>query len=80
MKVLHIIPSLSPSRGGASAAAIGMCKALAQSGIDVDIATTDDDGEFELDTFITHIMPLDQINEAFDLMHEGKSIRSVVHF
>lgn len=38
------------------------------------------DGEFELDTFITHTMPLDDINEAFTLMHEGKSIRSVVHY
>lgn len=38
------------------------------------------DGEFELDTFITHTMPLDEINSAFELMHEGKSIRSVVHF
>lgn len=37
-------------------------------------------GEFELDTFITHTMPLEQINEAFDLMHEGKSIRSVIHY
>lgn len=38
------------------------------------------DGEFELDTFITHTMPLEDINTAFDLMHEGKSIRSVVHY
>ena len=38
------------------------------------------DGEFELDTFITHTMPLEDINSAFDLMHEGKSIRTVVHF
>lgn len=37
-------------------------------------------GEFELDTFITHTMGLEDINTAFDLMHEGKSIRSVVHF
>jgi S-(hydroxymethyl)glutathione dehydrogenase/alcohol dehydrogenase len=29
---------------------------------------------------ITHIMPLTDINKAFDLMHEGKSIRSVVVF
>jgi len=35
-------------------------------------------GEFELDTFITHTMGLDDINKAFDLMHEGKSIRSVI--
>ena len=37
-------------------------------------------GEFELDTFITHTMGLDDINHAFDLMHEGKSIRSVILF
>jgi S-(hydroxymethyl)glutathione dehydrogenase/alcohol dehydrogenase len=29
---------------------------------------------------VTHTMPLDDINEAFELMHAGKSIRSVVHF
>ncbi len=37
-------------------------------------------GEFELDTFITHTMGLEDINKAFDLMHEGKSIRSVISF
>ncbi|MFL9708613.1 S-(hydroxymethyl)glutathione dehydrogenase/class III alcohol dehydrogenase [Aeromonas veronii] len=37
-------------------------------------------GEFRLDDFITHTMALEQINEAFDLMHEGKSIRSVIHY
>lgn len=37
-------------------------------------------GEIPLDTFITHTMGLDDINSAFDLMHEGKSIRSVIHF
>ncbi|SDW55236.1 S-(hydroxymethyl)glutathione dehydrogenase/class III alcohol dehydrogenase [Marinobacter mobilis] len=37
-------------------------------------------GEFRLDDFITHTMGLEDINDAFDLMHEGKSIRSVVHF
>lgn len=37
-------------------------------------------GEYELDTFITHNMPLENINEAFDLMHKGLSIRSVIHF
>ncbi|WP_173812334.1 S-(hydroxymethyl)glutathione dehydrogenase/class III alcohol dehydrogenase [Limimaricola cinnabarinus] len=37
-------------------------------------------GEFKLSDFITHTMPLEQINEAFDLMHEGKSIRSVIHY
>ena len=38
------------------------------------------DGEFKLDTFITHTMGLDDINDAFDLMHEGKSIRTVIHY
>ncbi|EPC4028542.1 S-(hydroxymethyl)glutathione dehydrogenase/class III alcohol dehydrogenase [Aeromonas salmonicida] len=37
-------------------------------------------GEFKLDDFITHTMPLEQINEAFELMHEGKSIRTVIHY
>ncbi|QYJ84880.1 S-(hydroxymethyl)glutathione dehydrogenase/class III alcohol dehydrogenase [Shewanella mesophila] len=37
-------------------------------------------GDFKLSDFITHTMPLEEINSAFELMHEGKSIRSVVHF
>jgi S-(hydroxymethyl)glutathione dehydrogenase/alcohol dehydrogenase len=37
-------------------------------------------GLIPLDTFITHTMGLEQINDAFALMHEGKSIRSVIHF
>jgi S-(hydroxymethyl)glutathione dehydrogenase/alcohol dehydrogenase len=37
-------------------------------------------GEIALDPFITHNLPLARINEAFDLMHEGKSIRTVIHF
>jgi len=37
------------------------------------------DGEFGLQEFITHTMGLDEINDAFDLMHKGESIRSVVH-
>lgn len=37
-------------------------------------------GEFPLDDFVTHTMGLDDINKAFDLMHKGESIRSVVLF
>ena len=37
-------------------------------------------GEIPLDTFITHTMGLEEINRAFELMHEGQSIRSVIHF
>ena len=36
------------------------------------------EGRINIDDLITHTMPLDRINDAFDLMHEGKSIRSVV--
>jgi S-(hydroxymethyl)glutathione dehydrogenase/alcohol dehydrogenase len=36
------------------------------------------DGKIAIDPLITHTMPLEKINDAFDLMHEGKSIRSVV--
>jgi S-(hydroxymethyl)glutathione dehydrogenase/alcohol dehydrogenase len=38
------------------------------------------DGEIKVDEFITHTMPLEDINKAFDLMHAGKSIRSVIHY
>ena len=36
------------------------------------------DGKIAIDDLITHTMPLDKINHAFDLMHQGKSIRAVV--
>lgn len=36
------------------------------------------DGKINIDDLITHTMPLDDINKGFDLMHQGKSIRSVV--
>lgn len=38
------------------------------------------DDKINIDDLITHVMPLEKINDAFDLMHEGKSIRSVVTF
>ena len=38
------------------------------------------DGKINIDDLITHKLPLARINEGFDLMHEGKSIRSVVEF
>jgi S-(hydroxymethyl)glutathione dehydrogenase/alcohol dehydrogenase len=37
-------------------------------------------GEINLDDLVTFTMPIEQINEAFTLMKEGKSIRSVVTF
>lgn len=38
------------------------------------------EGKINIDDLITHTMPLEKINDAFDLMHEGKSIRSVVNY
>ncbi len=37
-------------------------------------------GEFKLSDFITHTMPLEDINESFELMNKGESIRTVIHF
>lgn len=37
-------------------------------------------GQIELDRMVTHTLPLEQINTAFELMHEGQSIRSVILF
>ena len=37
-------------------------------------------GEIKIDEMITEVMPLEDINRAFDLMHEGKVIRSVIRY
>ncbi len=38
------------------------------------------EGKIDIDRLITHTMPIEQINDAFELMHQGESIRSVVTF
>ena len=38
------------------------------------------DGKIDIDSMITHKLPLERINEGFDLMHAGKSIRTVVTY
>jgi S-(hydroxymethyl)glutathione dehydrogenase/alcohol dehydrogenase len=38
------------------------------------------EGKINIDDLITHVMPIERINDAFDLMHKGESIRSVVTF
>jgi S-(hydroxymethyl)glutathione dehydrogenase/alcohol dehydrogenase len=38
------------------------------------------DGKIQIDPLITHELPLERINEAFELMHEGRSIRAVIRF
>ena len=37
-------------------------------------------GEIKIDEFVSEVLPLDKINEAFDLMHDGKVIRSVIKY
>lgn len=37
-------------------------------------------GKIDVDTLVSHVVPLERINEAFDLMHEGKAIRTVVTY
>ena len=38
------------------------------------------DGKINIDDLITNVMPIDRINEAFDLMHKGEGIRTVMTF
>jgi S-(hydroxymethyl)glutathione dehydrogenase/alcohol dehydrogenase len=38
------------------------------------------EGKINIDDLITHVVPLERINEAFELMHDGRSIRTVVTF
>ena len=38
------------------------------------------EGKINIDDLITHVMPIDQINQAFDLMHQGEGIRTVITF
>lgn len=38
------------------------------------------DKKINIDDLITHVLPLEQINDAFDLMDKGKSIRTVIKF
>jgi S-(hydroxymethyl)glutathione dehydrogenase/alcohol dehydrogenase len=37
-------------------------------------------GEIKIDPFVSKVLPLEEINQAFDLMHEGKVIRSVIRY
>ncbi|MEM4406492.1 MAG: glycosyltransferase, partial [Candidatus Methanomethylicaceae archaeon] len=49
LRVLHVIPSVGPLRGGPSEFVTLLCKTLAEMGVDVTIATTDDNGPRRLD-------------------------------
>ena len=61
MKVLHVIPSLSPALGGPTEVALNLVKALRKQGIDAEIVTTNDHGAEILD------VPLNQLTEYQDV-------------
>ena len=68
MKVLHVIPSIASRYGGPSSAIRGMCGALSQAGIEVELATTDADGPDA---------SLDPMEVKFDWpVHMFRSVRS----
>ena len=64
MRVIHVIPSVSPKRGGPSLAVLAMVRALRAQGVEAEIATTDDDGEGVLNV---------RFDELSD--HEGVPVR-----
>ncbi|TGD70406.1 alcohol dehydrogenase, partial [Salmonella enterica subsp. enterica serovar Poona] len=65
------------TRGGWRGSAGGGVKGRTQLPVRVEDARI---GKIRLDPFLTHRLPLEQINDAFELMHQGKSIRTVIHF
>jgi glycosyltransferase involved in cell wall biosynthesis len=65
MKVLHVIPSISPVRGGPSRAILDMVRALQDRDIDVTIATTNDDGENLLNVQLGMRIEVDRIPTYF---------------
>jgi len=73
MRVLHIIPSIGPQRGGMSRAALDMCRLLAAAGIDVTLATTNDDG-----TNVRPNVPLNQPlkNEGYTTIYFSRQTRA----
>jgi glycosyltransferase involved in cell wall biosynthesis len=65
VKILHVIPSVSPVRGGTSRAILDMVRALQAQGIDAEIATTNDDGDNLLDVPLGELTLFDRIPTYF---------------
>ena len=65
--------NLSPEESGAARLAVGGVRGRSQLPGYVDRYMS---GEINEDPMVTHTLPLERINEAFELMHQGQSIRS----
>ena len=76
----HLIPTFQPlGDGGYTSTRNRLGGARGRT----DVPTIVDwymEGKIQIDPMITHVLPLEEINRAFDLMHAGESIRSVVVF
>ena len=68
-----------PGKKSASRVAVGTAEIIGRTDVPK-IVDWYMEGKINIDDLITHTMPLEKINDAFDLMHEGKSIRSVMVF
>lgn len=79
MRVLHVIPSLAPCRGGPSKAAIGMVAALNKQGICAEIATTNDNGDQILDVPLNQLVEFEGVPTRFFSRYSPK-IRAVREF